>query len=702
MELRPPSGIYAGAAAAAHTLYWDGPAPTAADIRAEMREAVSASMRVLSDVSRLAWTTTKFLAIPAGIGMVALILFMNIMLLWPKPEEKSDPPSARFEHLGAFTNAAGETLPTAHVRQGQPTQFHYRFRPLGEESAELHVEANRELTEYLARNDSVGVQFACYPCDLDPDSLGVRQIQSEDLAESELVFAFTPIAPQRDGRSALDIRPHIALTFLDGGALLDRWVIPLRVLGPEEVAPDTSASAQVSSRTGEHSIYEGYAVRMPSRVIRFTFTAASRTTPMAVEMRAPNWASRYLPDDPALQVRRDSAGFIVSAPLRTTPARFSGLVQRMMGSVEGAMQNAFSSDLQLGAEDTSSPCAFGSDPAENQAASSEAFRNCIRERALNVRDAMLPDAMRQFLYNLARCGSVDEDTLSLVVFSGHPPAPLQLLPVDEVHRGQLDHCDVVGGADERAQTTAPSDDYWGLHFPLVSLPVVNEDLFDTDGPPNVSPLSPQLLAGIYAAPSGANAAPDIDTFNAFAQFVSGRARATVVRDGRQFLTAIRDRRGDIDLIVTNTHGIRRPPYSNELIFSDLSTYAINPEVAPPPGSVVNATDLYGQLNSVTAVGQIGLSRRPSVILLACDLACRDDDEFCIPSVFLTFGAESIIAAEASVPSSVAHDLGRMLVERIGRGDPAPIALLQARQEYFRTHHSVFPLLWGIVGAEGLY
>lgn len=625
--------------------------------------------------------------------------------------------------------AGAEALPSGWLRADAPATLEYQLKPRVEvQAGNLTGEPAENLLVAIARGGRIEITFDCYPCReenrrqpaqalvLDNSTL----LRDRTLRSLPLRFPFTPLGRGNEQLERISVKPHVALSFKLDGYDLDRWVIPLRLLGPGD-APTISRATQLSRALGQSQRRPYSGQGLPVLRLRYSNTADGRSQQIEVT------ASRsLLPWLTALGAPSpDPAGLVVGVGDETVsirlPVRYSSTA---MEAAAKDLQNVLDVTMRSVGDDGSSSCRVPAEGIADQTKLSSALRACVVSTATNLRNIVLPGRLRQALYDLARCDVTrsdddDERESPVLVFEGLPYMPLQLLPVDEPAAQRRCSSGLRPLLPDDDAPTGVTDDFLGLILPLLMVPQNASQVFsrdeesvaeDNDEPP-VAP-AVRVLGGVYRdVPADGETEPPAsgrteELFEQMAQAISAMDSAGVSRNATSFLTDLVRSRKHLDLIVVNSHGQRRGRNENtgilgtdQIVFSHWSTLMMDASADVPSGARARSSDITGTFAGIPDSDEfMPLTRRPTVVLLACDTAPYRGDSS-IPYAFFAAGAGAVIATDVEVPDELAQIFGRALVSEL-EDEPVSIAVLNARRSLWKSNKTIVPLLWSALGADG--
>ena len=629
-----------------------------------------------------------------------------------KPPKRYSPipyPSSHWRNdslLGASVHTASiladEALPPATVRTDKQATLTYALRSL-EEDATLRQAAAPALLARLEGGASIDVFFDCSHCDEGdaqalPQKLRLypRTFDNPVLRSMPVAFPFTPRLMQRASIAGGTIEPYVALIFRDGTRDLDRWAIPIKVLRPDDVA-------EVS-----HSMHPPLARRMsiasryPSDTVRIDFRDLGQqvvvTVPKRYAAMGRSLAQQSERDDSVrvLNTTDDATQYVVETG--TDNAEISNASHELLNQLTFVGRRvSFDPDASTQEADG---CEIPIAILHKQAGLSQAISKCIAAQRSALRTTLFTREVQELLFNLARCasGPADVSEHPVLAVSGIPYSAIQLLPIDNpgdrpfTCQGEL--------RPRAASASWPrdlSDNFLGLHIAVALTPTeIGEDA-NHDRPPR---MQGSTLTAVYASDPADELSP---LFDSFATFSSHPPQATVERDGDSFLSALFSQRNALQVITINTHGRREIALPGGVSIPDRLLFANNLQAEDPhfniPSSVTVTASRLRQAFSTLRSASTPLTRRPTILLLACDMAPYSGAGSNIPYMFIRLGARDVIVTETAVNAAMAELFGRDLVPRLMRERLPSVALIQSRRTLFERDGSILPLMWADVEGQ---
>ena len=595
-----------------------------------------------------------------------------------------------------------ETLPPATVRSGKPATLIYALRSPKEEASLRQAVAPAMLAR-LKAGASIDVYFDCSYCDESdaqalPQKLRLysRTVERPEMRSLSVAFPFTPRLTQRTSIAGGPIGPYVALIFREGTRDLDRWAIPITVLTADDVLDVTDNIRPPLARKLRTSS------RYPTDTVRIDFRNEGRQAIVTVPKKYAAMSQGLAQQaewGKGVHVRDksdDTTEYLVETG--TDNAEISGAAHELLNQLT-FVGRRISFDADASTEE-SDGCEIPIGLLQKQAVLSQAIVKCITGQRNALRTTLFVQPIQELLFNLARCISQPDDTASLPVLavSGIPYSALQLLPVDYpgdrpfTCRGNLRPRTVRASGPQGL-----SDDFLGLHVALALTPIEIGENANHDRP---SPTQGSTLTAVYAT-DPADALSSI--FDSFAKFSSNLPQATVERSGDTFLSALFAQRNALQVIIINTHGRREialpgaVPIPDRLLFAN-NAQAENPHFSIPQWATVTAP-LLRQAFSTVRSDAAPLKRRPTILLLACDMAPYSGPGSNIPYMFIRLGARDVIVTETAVNAAMAEVLGRDLGPRLILERLPSVALVQSRRALFERYGSILPLMWADVEAQ---
>jgi hypothetical protein len=619
--------------------------------------------------------------------------------------------------------SAQDGLPEGPVRRADaPAIMSYQLKPAGELTAgEVANGASATLLDTLSAGATISVTFGCSHCDdsdqrqapqhlrLDPAGGGTPRTQP-------LFFRFTPRSGASGPEGAPDVAPFVSLTFRVDGQEVDRWSIPVTVLAAATERPPLARPLSRTARSATRGAREN------GMVIQYADHPVHGNQGVVIEVYAPLELRPYLAplEEPGTNVRIvgiSAAGITYSlSDLSRTLDSIQSASDELLGDVDRAFRFAVDSSSRFPDDDN---CPVLAEEAEDQRRIGAAIRTCISSEAQSMRHNLLPRPLQRVLFNLARCqrtGEAGAGERPLVVISGIRYGPIQFLPVDDIG-DEPGRCsaNLERRPQSQATNSTPSDDFLGLLLPIVIQPREVASALQGDNPVAGAPPRPEraILAGVYEETRQDTDDDPAYGFDEFARFAQAELHAVVSRNADAFRQRVTELGGSVDLVIINSHGergrqlrdadrrlpdrilfshfIARPPSASGSEAGDLRI---------PDRAVLTAAGLRGYfLERINAVGTMPLIRRPTVLLLACDMAPFRPGST-IPSAFFVGGARYVIASDSQVPAGTARQFGDAVVSRLARGASPARAVLEARRALFDEQGMIGPLLWNVVSAQG--
>jgi len=614
-------------------------------------------------------------------------------------------------HTAKIDSADG--LPSGPVRRaGVPALLTYQLKPATElASDELSGGASTSLIRALESGAMVNVIFDCSHCDEADRRQAPQLIRMDEgangvLRSHPLAFHFTPRLTAQGAAGDLRLPPQLSLTFQLDGRDIDRWTIPLEIVGDARHAAGggvqlTRATfADADAHDGEQPVQLIYH-RSPRGGLAIQVIAPLRLRPHFAPLEGDGPGGAGL-----LGIGRDAVAYLIPVPDTSYEN-----IQEARTDLLGQMDRAFHFAADPSARrPEDADCPVEADATESQ--TSDAIRTCIGAEAQDLRTHLVPPALEQVLFNLARCQTAEQERGArappLVILGGVHYAPIQFLPVNDV-RGRPGRC----GEGLRVRTAepgwpaSPSDDYLGLLLPIAIAPeeVSNAPTGNRSPRPPRGETRPNIVAGVYEETRPGAPADDAYGFNDFAAYAERELQASVARDAEAFRGRIAELGEGLNLLIINSHGERGEPLraspdrqTDRIIFSHFEP-GVEDAAIPRRARLTGASLSAYFVRRSRETGAIAMPRRPTVLLLACDMAPYRPGST-IPAAFMVGGAHYVIATDSQVPATMARLFGRIVISQLRAGSSPPRAVFEARREIFRTRGSIGPLLWNVVFSRG--